>query len=156
MHAHQCWLALFFHGATGVQTPNSASGECQVRKRVHRTAPCEQTKNSLGRLNVLAIMRLNARHHHFARQAPLNHLLHRAHFQLVLGAYFFQLRQARHFAIGLHNFNNRRRGLQTSQPTQINAAFGLTRANKHAAIARAQWIHVTRAREVRGLRGWIA
>ena len=78
----------------------------------------------------------------------MDHLLHAAHAQAVLAADHLQIGHARHLAVGLHDLDDGRRGSQPRKPAQIHAAFGLTRAHQHAAVARTQRIHVTGLHEV--------
>ena len=70
----------------------------------------------------------------------------------MLGAEGFELRHPHHGAVERHDLADDARGLETGEAGEVDRGLGLSRAHQHAAVAGAQGEHVTRTREVFGLR----
>ncbi len=60
----------------------------------------------------------------------------------------FELGPAGHLAVVAHDFADDGRRLQSREAAQIDAAFGLPRANQHAAVAGAERIDMARAKQI--------
>ena len=83
-----------------------------------------------------------------ALEAVLDDLGDAAHFDGVLGAELFEVGDAGHFAVGLHDFDDGSGGVEAGEAAEIDGAFGLACADQDAAIAAAEGIDVAGADEV--------
>ena len=70
----------------------------------------------------------------------------------VQAAKFQQLRRARHGAVIVHDFADHAGMIEAGDPRQIHGCFGLSRAHEHAAVPRAQCVHVPGPRQIFGTR----
>ena len=84
----------------------------------------------------------------FMPQAVADQVGHRDHFEAVLRAEFPKLRHARHGAVLVHDFADDAGGVESGEPREIDRSFGLSGADQHAAIGRAQRENVAGTREV--------
>src|SRR5262249_286463 len=80
--------------------------------------------------------------------AVANQIRDREHFQIVFVAEFTKLRHARHRAVLAHDFADDACGLQAGDASEVYTGFGLTCANKDAAVARPKREDVAGTREV--------
>ncbi|MNM47980.1 hypothetical protein D3C81_589570 [compost metagenome] len=74
-----------------------------------------------------------------------------AHLQTVLAGEHFQLRAARHAAVGIEDFHQHASRFQTGQHGQVHARFGVTGTGQHAARLSDQREDVARLVQVRRL-----
>ena len=73
---------------------------------------------------------------------------YREHLHVVLAAKFVQLRDARHRAVFVHDFADDGGWVQSRDAREIDARFGLSGANEHASIPRAQRKNVAGPRKI--------
>ena len=66
----------------------------------------------------------------------------------MFAAEFQQLRHARHGAVFVHDFADHAGRIESGDAREVDGSFGLSGADEHAAIARAQRKHVAGARKI--------
>ena len=72
-------------------------------------------------------------------------------FQVVLARHLLQLRHARHRAVGVHDFDERRSGIEPRQTRQVDGCFGMSRALEDTAGTRIEGVDMPRTPEGLGL-----
>ena len=89
-----------------------------------------------------------APHRHFFAHPVAHEIGHRDDFQIVLARKFAKFRHPRHRAVGVHNLADDARRIQPRDARHIDNRLGLSRADEHAAVLRAQGKDVAGARQV--------